>query len=994
MWSDMQANGDSSAGMSHKHVASLLLLFFIAISIYMSVGDPPAVAVLSLGLGYAFGWGLLEPAVRRWALIAVYAGVVAGTGILLGRYPALSIVTGLGMGVVLWVLTTAGDRLGLRRLREPADAAKLLALAALMGLLVPTVTAINANLLGRTSYLPTYAPQAALTGVTGVLLTGALVLSYEPHGYVVRGLKRQVELFALMCFTVFLLTGISLMDAATLAGAGPLFLLFITMGWLGVRFGPSIATIGVLASSIWITLGVTWGSGVFVSTTISALDAVLATQIYVSVLASGILLLSVYARYTREQATTARRSAELLSSAADSAATQVFLKHYDPQTDRFYYSEVNENFAAAVDKVPAEVVGLSDEDLHTPFAAARFHDQDMAVMTGGKRQRFYTNVTLNGRHVTFFASKFPIYDSTGAVVGVGGVSLDRTEERRRATMLQLVFARSPMATARLAWDSEGLGAVLEVNDAFAELVGLPSDEIVGRTLPQILTGEGDVFPLSGRSTHRREVRLRRRDAAELTVAATVTLVGNDSDEQFALVILEDVTATRAAEAGLVYRATHDPLTDMLNRQALVERLAARSSAGSVPQGTAVWCCDLDGFKHINDTLGHDTGDRVLLAMADRVRATVSLDDTVGRLGADEFVVVSGLPVDAQQAAAIGDQIRAAVAQPLAMDGRSHTFQVSVGVAISTGEVGAEELLRQADVALTRAKDLGRDRVALYQPELDRRVQLREAMRETLRKALSENRIDVQAQPVVDLDSGRTVGAEALVRLRDLDGTILPPAAFIGVAEDTGLIVPLGVRVLDLSLALCAQWAEQNTALEIAVNVSPRQLEDPDFATTVLTLLQVHKVAAEHLVLEVTESTVVDASGPTLQLLTTLREAGVHIAIDDFGTGYSSLASLRDLPADVVKIDRSFVSGLGVDSGDEAIVRAVLAMAHATDRIVVAEGVETRQQAQRLAQLNCDRVQGFWFSGPVPPIDFVPTRTFGAFASARSNTAKVPDQSRP
>jgi EAL domain-containing protein (putative c-di-GMP-specific phosphodiesterase class I) len=297
------------------------------------------------------------------------------------------------------------------------------------------------------------------------------------------------------------------------------------------------------------------------------------------------------------------------------------------------------------------------------------------------------------------------------------------------------------------------------------------------------------------------------------------------------------------------------------------------------------------------------------------------------------------------------------------------------VAVSAGEANADDLLRQADVALTRAKDLGRDRIEVYRPELDRRVQLRIAMRDTLRTALSENRIEVHAQPVIDLASGRIVGAEALVRLRDLDGTLLPPAAFIPVAEESGLIVPLGLRVMDVALALRARWAEAGSPLEIAVNVSPRQLVDADFAATIATLLQAHGVPSDQLVLEVTESTVVDAVSPTLDMLGTLRDAGVHVAIDDFGTGYSSLTSLRDLPADVVKIDRTFVSGLLDDESDEAIVRAVLAMAHATHRTVVAEGVETAEQAARLRALGCDRVQGFHYAPPLSPVDFDPTRAY-------------------
>jgi EAL domain-containing protein (putative c-di-GMP-specific phosphodiesterase class I) len=285
------------------------------------------------------------------------------------------------------------------------------------------------------------------------------------------------------------------------------------------------------------------------------------------------------------------------------------------------------------------------------------------------------------------------------------------------------------------------------------------------------------------------------------------------------------------------------------------------------------------------------------------------------------------------------------------------------------------LLRQADVALSRATQVGGTHAQYYQEDLDRQVQLRRAMLETLSAALVENRLEVHAQPIVDVSTGVVASAEALVRLRDLDGTLLPPGQFIPVAEDSGLIVPLGIRVLDLALALHARWSVKRPELTIAVNVSPRQLADGDFPTTVHTLLKAHGVAPEQLVLEVTESTVLEASGPTQESLAGLRSAGVHVAIDDFGTGYSSLSSLRDLPADIIKIDRSFVAGLTTEDDSEAIVRAVLAMAHATGRTVVAEGVETVEQAHRLRALSCDRLQGYLFSKPLMPIDFDPNRHY-------------------
>lgn len=958
-------------------LAPVVLTVFVGLSVAMTPGEPELISVFSIGLGYGLGLTLAWPPSRRGWLYTAYASAVSAFSINDGRGVAISLISGIAMALILMALTLLGDRLNLHGMKSPSDASRLGALAVLSGLLVPIATVAGAIALNRQSELAAVLPQSALTGIGGILLATSMVLAYESGGFVIRGVRRMVEFAVLFAAIMFLLIGVSMMNPHTITGAAPLFLLAVVMGWMGLRFGTSITSSALVAIACWIGFGVTWQTGVFVGTTETELDALLAAQVYVCVLAAGILYLSVYARFSREQDTESRRATQLLASAADGAAAQVFIKNYDASADRFVYLEVNENFAAEFGLQPADVVGLSDEDLHPPASAAEFHRQDTEIMQSGQPGRFEATTTVRGRRVNYFASKFPVYDHAGEVVGVGGVSLDRTEDLRRTALLQQVFTHSPVPTARLGSLDPHRGRILEVNHAFATLVGLPAQRIVGRNLADVLTSNDLLRTRQEAGTQRREVRLRRPDGTELTVLATSAVVGMaDDPDQFALLILEDVTATRAAEAGLVHRATHDPLTDLYNRQALIELLAARAGSGTVPHGTALWCCDIDGFKQFNDSLGHDTGDRVLLAMADRIRATVSAQDLVGRLGADEFVVVSSSPVDDEAALTMGERIRTAIAAPLEMDGRTHTLQVSVGLAVSTGDVGPEELLRQADVALTRAKDLGRNRIEVYLPELDRRVQLRVAMRETLRKALAENRIDIQVQPVISLHDGVTVGAEALVRLRDLDGTLLPPAAFIPVAEESGLIVPLGLRVLDLSLALCARWEERGMPLEIAVNVSPRQLESTDFAATVATLLQIHGVPAQRLALEVTESTVVDASGQTLSMLQELRDTGVHVAIDDFGTGYSSLASLRDLPADIVKIDRSFVSGLGVDPGDEAIVRAVLAMAHATGRVVVAEGVENPSQAQELAHFHCDRVQGYLYSRPVPPIDFRPDHIYG------------------
>lgn len=949
--------------------APFALVFFMAISFAATPGPPRYISVISLGFGFVIAWSLRLPRHALPWLTVGYAVLVTVIGAIGGRSLAVSIATVFTLCVTLISMSLLGHAMGLQRLRSPADALRLFTLAGLTGLLVPALTNLASRAIGLSATAGQLTPQSVLTCVIGLLTMGALVLGYKPGSLHMSAL-RQLELFTLAAAIIFLLLGVTFMDTHALAAAAPLFLLVVILGWLGMRFGPFIAALGLTFVSCWVALGVAHESGVFATTAGDVTSAVLAAQLYLTVLASGVVMLSVYAVYTRDQDAAVVRSAQMLTNALESASAELFVKRYDPQTDRFLYVEVNDAMGTMTGLPAADFLGKSAEDIYSPEQARAFRHQDDETLRSGQRQQYSLTTQLNGRLSHLTTTMFPILDEEQRPVGVGGISMDRTQEHRREQLLQSVFTQSPVATARVSTDPGSAGQVLEANDAFLRLVGL--EAAAGRPLAEFL----DDFTLPESGSLRRETQLQRTDGTELTVVATATKVTDtEAESQFILLILEDVTAARAAQAGLVHRATHDPLTDLLNRQALVERLALNTAGGVVPPGIAVLCCDLDGFKQVNDSLGHDSGDRVLLAMADRVREAVHQEDTVGRLGADEFVVVSGRTMGIADASALAQRVRDAIAVPLEMDGRTHTIRTSIGVVLSLGQVGPEDLLRQADVALTRAKDLGRDRIEVYRPELDRRVQLRVAMRDTLRTALSENRIEVHAQPVVDLQSGQIVSAEALVRLRDLDGAVLPPAAFIPVAEETGLIVPLGLRVLDVALALRARWAEAEAPLGIAVNVSPRQLADRDFPSTITTLLQAHGVPAEQLVLEVTESTVVDAVGPTLDVLGQIRALGVHVAIDDFGTGYSSLTSLRDLPADIVKIDRSFVAGLPDAEGDEAIVRAVLAMAHATHRTVIAEGVETREQAQRLLTLGCDQVQGFYFAPPMPPAEFDPRRQY-------------------
>lgn len=961
--------------------AALGIPFFVAVNTQLVILPPTLIPFFALTIGFTTGC-VLRLGIRRLPLVLAWLAVwQLAIPSLLGRSTTAILTTIVVQAVSVTLLSLLGRSLRLRRVTEPRDMMRFLGLSAAAAALIPTLAALTVPLMDMAASPMQVFVQAILAGFGGMLLGGGIAVSMPSRAE----LRRQtpgtlIELAVVAGVVAAMLTINGLTAGRGITGAAPLYVMIIASILVAVRHGTFAASTLLTAVAIVIGLETARGLGVFPNRAASPAQAVLAAQVYVLVTALGVFLLSLYVKRTRALDAEARTRSEVLTNALEGARAQLFMKHYDPATDRFVYTEVSDSLTSALGVRREDMLGASAEDFYDADTARRFREEDEEVFGTGRRLRSVTTVDSPGP-TTYITNLFPLHDERGEIVGVGGVSLDHTDEIRRERLLRLVFDRSPIATVRLGWTGSERGIIHEANAAFAELVNAPPEQLVGVPLSQ-LTGDTDLTTdriLDDEGRH--EVRLRRRDGVELTVLASATLVEpEEGGDCFLLLILRDITDARATQARLLHRATHDPLTDLLNRQALVEQLSQpRRQGGTVPSGTALLCCDVDGFKWINDTLGHDTGDRILLAVADRIRTASGSRATIARLGADEFVVaLTGSP-GKQEALAVADRIRESIGDAIPLDGRSHQLSISIGVVISHGDIGADELLRQGDVALGRAKTQGRDRTELYQPELDRQVQMRMAMRETLSSALSENRIEAHLQPVVELRTGRILGAESLVRLRDLDGSLLSPAAVIPVAEESGMIAALGLRVLDISLAIRRRWADAGSPLTIAVNVSPVQLSDESLPATVASLLATHQVAAEDVTLEVTETSVMDASGPTLAVLRSLRETGLHVAIDDFGTGYSSLSSLRHLPADIIKIDRSFVSGLGGPSDDDAIVRGVLAMAHDTGRIVVAEGVETVQQARHLEALGCDRVQGFLYSRPVPPIDFDPDRRFPSLA---------------
>jgi diguanylate cyclase (GGDEF)-like protein/PAS domain S-box-containing protein len=432
----------------------------------------------------------------------------------------------------------------------------------------------------------------------------------------------------------------------------------------------------------------------------------------------------------------------------------------------------------------------------------------------------------------------------------------------------------------------------------------------------------------------------------------------------------DVSERADLERALTHQAFHDPLTGLANRSLFRDRVRhALALSARSRRGIAVLFLDLDGFKAINDTLGHATGDRLLGSVAGRLQHVLRPGDTVARLGGDEFAVLledlDGMHVAQHVARRCIDELHTA----FAVDGREVFIGVSIGLALAEHGDDADELLRNADLAMYRAKALGKNRCEMFEPGMHHAAIERMAIEGDLRHAVARDELALHYQPVVELGTGRIVGVEALLRWHHPERGLVGPADFIGVAEESGLIVPIGRWVVTEACRQVARWQrDTGLALRLSVNISARQLQAPRLAEHVARTLRTSGLPAEDLVLEITESMLVDDAERTIAKLHLLRELGVRLAVDDFGTGYSSLNYLRRLPVDVLKIDRSFVTGIGTESELTALTGAIVGIGRDLGLDTVAEGIEEIAQLDALRAMGCALGQGFLYARPLPAGD--------------------------
>jgi diguanylate cyclase (GGDEF)-like protein/PAS domain S-box-containing protein len=581
---------------------------------------------------------------------------------------------------------------------------------------------------------------------------------------------------------------------------------------------------------------------------------------------------------------------------------------------------------------------------------------------------------------------------------------------RRKRMEEALFAEKERAQVTLDCIGDAVistdvaGNVTFLNPTAERLTGWPQQEAVGRpigevfhildaTTRQIIPNRMELAVAQDRSVHLPEnCSLVRRDGLEVSIEDSASPIHDrEGRSAGAVVVFRDASATRAMALEIVHAAQHDVLTGLPNRLLLIDRVdQAIAFAQRHNNKVAMLFLDLDGFKHINDSLGHSTGDELLKSIAARLLECVRRADTVSRTGGDEFVVLLSDLDQLKDVTDLATRMLRTVANPHSIDNHDLHVTTSIGVSIYPDDgLDAATLIKNADTAMYQAKDGGRQCYRFFTPTMNVRAVERQSIEESLRRALQRREFSVHYQPKVDLLTGAITGAEALVRWTHFTRGLVPPAEFVPVAEDCGLIVPIGAWVLGEACRQARAWVDEGFPLAtMAVNISALEFREESFLENLFAILDETGLDPRSLIVELTEGVLMKHAESAASILQTLRERGVRVAIDDFGTGYSSLSYLRRFPVDELKIDQSFVHRITTHVGDAPIVTAILAMARGLKLRVVAEGVETLEELTFLKAHQCDEAQGYYFSEPVPAEQFATLLLTGIPKALRTSLPAV------
>jgi len=641
------------------------------------------------------------------------------------------------------------------------------------------------------------------------------------------------------------------------------------------------------------------------------------------------------------------------------AVNEAAVRHYGFSKDQFLQMTI-------ADIRPPEEIPVMMNTLAT------LHDRD--------RNRIFRHRKKDG---TVFDAEITSFEFVSGgrrarlVIAVDVTERRIAEERLRENeeRYRLLFERNLAGVFRSTLD----GRILEVNDALAHIFGYEREELVTQPAYNLYFGREERQRLMARLREQKtlsniEMRMRRKDGSPIWVLENMNLLDLGEGGIIEGTII-DITDRKAAQDQVEYQAYHDVLTGLPNRLLFRDRISvALAHARRSRRAVAVMFLDLDQFKLVNDTLGHTVGDGLLQAAAERLVRCVRADDTVARMGGDEFTILLSDLADARAAATVAQKVLDSISQPIEVDGHELFITTSIGISIFPDDgLDPETLLKNADRAMYRAKEAGRNNYQFATRAAVEAAHGRLSLERSLHHAFDRQEFVIHYQPMIEVDSLRVVGAEALIRWKNPELGLLSPDEFIPVAEDCGLIFPIGEWVLRTACAQMKRWHRAgHDELHIAVNLSARQFQQHDLITMIEQILGETSLPARALDVEITESTAMHNAELSLAIMTRLKQMGVRISIDDFGTGYSSLSYLKRFPIDTVKIDQNFIRDLSSTTNDGAIISAVISMARALKLRVVAEGVETEEQLAFLRRQHCEAIQGFLYSRPLPADEFEAT----------------------
>lgn len=648
------------------------------------------------------------------------------------------------------------------------------------------------------------------------------------------------------------------------------------------------------------------------------------------------------------------------------------------------YTYVNGPAAEAIIGYQAEdVIGCPFTQFAEAGSAQAFDEEFFRLKESGGQLHLEGEYSHRNGHAVYLSiNAIALHDGAGNFCGASGTAIDVTEVRTAEALLRKTLAKQEAilnaAMIGIAFVQDG--EIVSTNAELERMFGYPPGGVTGKAIDALYSIDvaQALLPVvnsvvAGGSTHDSDQICRRRDGGSFWCRISVRAVEEGNTQEGTIWVIQDISDRKQKEQVIEYTALHDALTGLPNRVLLRDRLEqAVSHAARANTKFGVLFIDLDRFKLVNDTIGHDGGDQLLRTVAERLRRCVRSEDTVARQGGDEFIVVLPETVDSASVEAVAERILAELAKPIAIFGNDYVVTGSIGISIYPDHGNdVPSLLKHADAAMYLAKEVGKDTYRLFSEELDLHANEEIRLENLLRIAIEREQLEVFYQPRIDLATGRVNSLEALARWQHAELGWIGPNKFIPVAERAGLIGRLGDWVLrracrDITYLSALGYGD----IGISVNVSRRQFTQPGLVANVCKVLKEYDLDPRRLELELTESTIAHDTERAVQLLKAFEAVGIGISIDDFGTGYSSLSQLKRFPVRTLKIDRSFVSGLPGEREDVAITLAVITMAKRLDMLVVAEGVETPEQRQFLAEHDCDEGQGYFFSKPLPLSEIV------------------------